>query len=51
MRRGTELAVTHMSSDKPEYQQANGGLLALFGITVILLAVAFWSVSNAVFYM
>ncbi|KAJ5206448.1 hypothetical protein N7491_002935 [Penicillium cf. griseofulvum] len=44
MRRGTELAVTHMSSDKPEHQQANGGLVALFGITALLIVVAFWSI-------
>ncbi|CAI7643793.1 unnamed protein product [Penicillium glandicola] len=44
MRRGTELAAAHMQlSDKPE-QQPNGGLVALFAITAILIAVAFWAV-------
>ncbi|KAJ5374468.1 hypothetical protein N7517_006474, partial [Penicillium concentricum] len=44
MRRGTELAVTHMqSSDKPE-QQANPGLVAMFVITATLFGIAFWAI-------
>ncbi|KAJ5781949.1 uncharacterized protein N7518_010432 [Penicillium psychrosexuale] len=43
MRRGTELAVTHMQS-KPEKQEPNGGLVALFAITAILIGLAFWSI-------
>lgn len=48
MRRGTELAVTHMQS-KPEKQEPNGGLVALFAITAILIGLVFWSVSKKIF--
>ncbi|OQD61050.1 hypothetical protein PENPOL_c019G05853 [Penicillium polonicum] len=44
MRRGTELAVTHMQSGKPEHKEPNGGLVALFAITAILIGLAFWAV-------
>lgn len=46
MRRGTELAVTHMQSGKPEHKEPNGGLVALFAITAILIGLAFWAVSK-----
>ncbi|KAJ5823723.1 hypothetical protein N7447_006063 [Penicillium robsamsonii] len=45
MRRGTELAVTHMqSSNKPEHDEANPGLVALFVITATLFGIAFWAI-------
>ncbi|CAP97339.1 hypothetical protein E8E15_003695 [Penicillium rubens] len=45
MRRGAELVATHMqSSDKPQQQQPNGGVVALFSITVVLFCFAFWAV-------
>ncbi|EKV06923.1 putative ubiquitin conjugating enzyme [Penicillium digitatum] len=44
MRRGTELAVTHVQSGKLEHQQPNEGLVALFAITAILIGIGFWAV-------
>lgn len=46
MRRGTELAVTHVQSGKLEHQQPNEGLVALFAITAILIGIGFWAVSQ-----
>ncbi|OQE42875.1 hypothetical protein PENCOP_c003G01234 [Penicillium coprophilum] len=43
MRRGTELAVNRMQSDKVE-QQLNGGVVALVAITATLFCIAFWSI-------
>ncbi|KAJ5971571.1 uncharacterized protein N7479_001489 [Penicillium vulpinum] len=44
IRRGTELAVTHMQSDDPERYRPNGGLLALFAITIVLLSLVLWTI-------
>jgi hypothetical protein len=52
MRRGAELVATHMqSSDKPQQQQPNGGVVALFSITVVLFCFAFWAVSDTISQM
>lgn len=47
MRRGTELAVTHMQlSDNIETKQPHGALVALFVVIALLLSFAFWAVSD-----
>jgi hypothetical protein len=51
MRRGTELVATHLQSDKPQQQQPNGGVVALFSISVVLFCFAFWAVSDTIFQM
>jgi hypothetical protein len=46
MRRGTEAAMSsfQVPSDK-KTSQPNGGLVALFFITVVVISLIFWSVS------
>lgn len=44
MRRGTEAAIGSFQDKKPD--QPNGGLVALFVISVIVLGFIFWSVSS-----
>jgi hypothetical protein len=47
MRRGTELAAAHFRepANKPNTSEPHGGLVALFAITGVVLALMFWAVS------
>lgn len=45
MRRGAEAATSSFQGKKAD--KPNGGLMALFFITVVLVAVIFWSVSKS----
>lgn len=46
VRRGTEAAFGTFQEKKPD--QPNGGLVALFAMTVLVLGLAFWSVSTPI---
>jgi len=45
MRRGTEVAIDSFQPSDKKGDQPNGGLVALFFITVVVFGLVFWSVS------